>query len=84
MVSNIYTQPHTRPVHLAHQDSCRQHKGRLTSHVEDAVTGTNVGEECISKTLSRVGTLYQSSNVHHIEESRHLTDDKDARSMARN
>lgn len=40
----------------------------LTCHVEDAVTGADVGQEGISQTLARVGAFYQTSNVNDIKE----------------
>lgn len=36
--------------------------------MEDAITGTDVGQEGVSQALARVGTFHQASYVHHIKE----------------
>lgn len=50
-----------------------EEKTELTGHVEDTIAGIDVGKESISKSLSRVSSLHQSSNVHNIEKSWDLT-----------
>lgn len=40
----------------------------LTCHVEDAVTGTDMGQEGISQALALMSTFHQASNVHNIQE----------------
>lgn len=48
------------------QPGGEEEKAGLTGHVEDTVAGIDVGKESISKSLSRVSSLHQSSNVHNI------------------
>ena len=48
--------------------------------MEDAITGTDVGEEGVSKSLSFVSSLHQTSNVRNVEKSWNLAKkDKTAR-----
>lgn len=42
--------------------------------MENAIAGTDVGEEGVSKSLTWVSPLYKTSNVHNIQESRNLTE----------
>lgn len=39
----------------------------LTCHVEDAVTGADMGEEGISQALASMSTFHQASNVYNIK-----------------
>lgn len=48
------------------QPRYKKEKPELTGHVEDTVAGIDMGEKSISESLSRVGSLHQSSNVHNI------------------
>lgn len=40
----------------------------LTCHVEDAVTGADMGQEGVSQALASMSTFHQASNVNHIKE----------------
>lgn len=40
----------------------------LTCHVEDAVTGADVGQEGVSQALAGMSTFHQAGNVNHIKE----------------
>lgn len=40
----------------------------LTCHVEDAVTGADMGQEGISQALAIMSTFYQARNVNNIKE----------------
>lgn len=44
----------------------------LTCHVEDAIAGTDVGEEGVAQALTSVSSLHQYYYVYHIQEGRHL------------
>lgn len=41
----------------------------LTCHVEDAITGVDVGQEGISQALATMSTFHQTSNVNNIKKS---------------
>lgn len=41
----------------------------LTCHVENAVTGSNMGQEGVPQALAGMGSPHQARDVHHIEES---------------
>ena len=42
----------------------------LTCRVEDAIAGTDVGQEGIAQALASVSSLHQSCYVHHVQEGR--------------
>lgn len=44
--------------------------------MEDSITGTNVREESIAKTLTFGSTLHQTGNIDDIEECRHFAANK--------
>lgn len=43
-------------------------KLQLTCHVEDAITGADMGQEGVSQPLARMGIFHQASNVNNIKE----------------
>ena len=47
--------------------------GSLTSEVKEGITGLDVGQEGVPKTLTLSSTLHQASNVCHVQESRNFT-----------
>jgi hypothetical protein len=40
--------------------------------VEDAIAGTDMGQEGVAQTLASVSSLHQSCYVYHVQEGRHL------------
>lgn len=49
--------------------------------MKDGVTGTDVGEKSIAKSLSWMSSLHQTRNVHNIQESRNLAREPDKEEM---
>lgn len=66
---NLGSKPHEVAIKLRHSYSAKTStRDSLTCHVEDAVTGSDVGQEGVPQALAGMGSLHQARNVHHIEE----------------
>ncbi len=49
-------------------------KLELTAEMEERITGPDVGEEGIAKTLTLGGPLHKTGNIHNVEESRNFAE----------